>query len=106
MSCDFRRLTPSDTGLLRALLRVFGEAFEVVDTYQKAVPSETYLRTLLQKPHFVALAALTEQDEVVVGRMMNFFLRADGVVCVLFAKQNPSYCQIDLARTAISGANR
>src|SRR5262245_44958435 len=56
----FRQLTAADVNLLKDLLRVFGEAFEDVETYQGAVPPDEYLRSLLAAPHFVAVVALSE----------------------------------------------
>lgn len=61
-----RRLNGADTSLLKALLRVFGEAFDEMETYQRAVPSEVYLTQLLSRDHFIAIVAMT-QDEVVGG---------------------------------------
>jgi aminoglycoside 3-N-acetyltransferase I len=58
MQYEFRQLTPSDVPLLEELLRVFGEAFGDVETYQGAVPSHDYLAALLAKPTFIAVAAL------------------------------------------------
>jgi len=52
--------------LLKELLKVFDDAFNEVDTYQKAVPSDAYLQTLLSKTHFIALVAMAD-DEVVGG---------------------------------------
>ena len=51
---------------MRALLRVFGAAFEEEATYCGAQPSDGYLRAMLGGEHFIALAAL-ENDEVVGG---------------------------------------
>lgn len=62
----FKQLARADIAKLKDLLRVFGEAFEDVDTYQSAVPSNEYLETLLSKQNFVAVAALAD-DEVVGG---------------------------------------
>ncbi|HZP48840.1 MAG TPA: AAC(3)-I family aminoglycoside N-acetyltransferase [Vicinamibacterales bacterium] len=59
-----RLLTTADVPLMKRMLRMFGEAFDDVPTYQDAVPSDAYLASLLAKPHFIALAAL-EGDEVV-----------------------------------------
>jgi len=55
---NYRRLLPSDVLAMKALLRVFGKAFEDVETYQAAVPSELYLGDLLAKDHFIAVVAL------------------------------------------------
>jgi aminoglycoside 3-N-acetyltransferase I len=55
---SYRRLDSRDVGLLKGMLGVFGEAFEDPHTYQGAVPGDDYLRSLLGKPHFIALAAL------------------------------------------------
>lgn len=54
---SYRRLDSRDVGLLKGMLGVFGEAFEDPQTYQGAVPGDDYLRSLLGKPHFIALAA-------------------------------------------------
>ena len=59
-----RQLTGSDVELLKQLLGVFGEAFEDVATYQDAVPGDDYLRTLLRRPHFIALVAMSGDDVI------------------------------------------
>jgi len=64
MDYQFRQLTSSDVGLLKDLLRVFGEAFEDVKTYQGAVPEDQYLQSLLAKPHFIAVIARRGNDVV------------------------------------------
>ena len=56
----------ADVSLLKDLLRVFGEAFDEVDTYQRSVPSDDYLTRLLRKQHFIAVVA-TKGKEVVGG---------------------------------------
>jgi aminoglycoside 3-N-acetyltransferase I len=62
----YQRLTCADVSLLKDLLRVFGEAFGEVDTYQHFVPSDDYLTRLLSKQHFIAVAAV-KGGEVVGG---------------------------------------
>jgi aminoglycoside 3-N-acetyltransferase I len=57
MDYTFEQLTTSDIPLLKDLLRVFGEAFEDIETYQGAVPSDDYLRSLLSTRYFIALVA-------------------------------------------------
>ena len=66
-------LGPDDLGLMRDLLGVFGEAFEDVERYCAAQPSQTYLRRLLASDTFIALAAL--DGEVVVGGLAAYELR-------------------------------
>ena len=39
-SYSYRQLTSADISLLKDLLRVFGEAFGEVETYQGSVPSD------------------------------------------------------------------
>jgi len=68
----FRRLTPQDAEEFKQLLRVFGEAFEDVETYQGAIPSDDYLTRLLDKPHFIAVAAFSEGK--VVGGLAAYVL--------------------------------
>jgi aminoglycoside 3-N-acetyltransferase I len=72
MDYEFRQLATSDTGILKDLLRVFGDAFEDVETYQGAVPDDGYLKSLLARPHFIALVA--RLDDVVVGGLAAYEL--------------------------------
>ena len=62
----YRRLTRADASLLKDLLRIFGEAFSQIDTYQRSVPGDDYLIGLLTKQHFIAVVAMKD-DEVVGG---------------------------------------
>jgi ribosomal protein S18 acetylase RimI-like enzyme len=66
MNYTYKNLTISDISILKQLLQVFGEAFEDLDSYQKAIPSDEYLSTLLAKPTFIALVAM-DGEEVVGG---------------------------------------
>ena len=66
MTYAYHPLTSHDLPRFRALLRMFGQAFDDPDTYEGAQPSDAYARALLDKPHFIALAAL-DGDEVVGG---------------------------------------
>ena len=59
-----RQLTCVDVPLLKDLLRVFGEAFDEVDTYQRSVPSDDYLTQLLSKQHFIAVVAMKSKEVV------------------------------------------
>jgi aminoglycoside 3-N-acetyltransferase I len=68
----YRHLSPADVPLLKELLRVFGEAFGEIDTYQHKIPSGDYLAALLAKPHFIAVAAL--DGETVVGGLAAYQL--------------------------------
>jgi ribosomal protein S18 acetylase RimI-like enzyme len=72
MTYSYRQLTRDDLGAFRQLLRVFGEAFDDVETYQRAVPSDDYLRSLLGKPDFIVVAALDEAQ--VVGGLTAYVL--------------------------------
>ena len=66
MPYSYKHLTTTDVPLLKNLLQVFGQAFNELPTYQNAVPSDTYLQSLLAKPHFIALVAM-QANEVVGG---------------------------------------
>jgi hypothetical protein len=63
---SLKQLSSSDVALLKELLKVFGEAFEEMETYQSAIPSDAYLGLLLSKPHFIVLVAM-DDNEVVGG---------------------------------------
>ena len=60
----------ADVGVLKKLLKVFGEAFNDVKTYQDAVPSDAYLGSFLTKPHVIVLTAM--QDTEVVGGLVAY----------------------------------
>lgn len=62
----FKQLFSSDVALLKTLLKIFGEAFQEMTTYQSAIPSDAYLESLLSKPHFIVLVAMND-NEVVGG---------------------------------------
>lgn len=66
-------LTPGDLPLMRALLRMFGEAFGDLETYTASQPGDEYLRRLLGGESFIALAAL--KDGAVVGGLAAYELR-------------------------------
>ncbi len=66
MDYTFVQLTPSDVVPLKNLLRVFGEAFEDVETYQGVVPPDDYLHSLLAMPHFIVVVA-RHGDDVIGG---------------------------------------
>lgn len=61
-----RQLSGSDVVLLKQLLHVFAEAFKDVATYQDAVPGDDYLRSLLERSHFIVLVAING-NEVIGG---------------------------------------
>jgi aminoglycoside 3-N-acetyltransferase I len=61
---SYRRLTCADVSLLKDLLRVFGEAFDEIDTYQLSAPSNDYLSRLLTKQHFIAVVAMNGSEVV------------------------------------------
>lgn len=61
-----QRLTADDLPRMHALLSVFGEAFDEVETYGAARPDDAYLRRLLGSDTFIALTAL-KGEEVVGG---------------------------------------
>ena len=74
---DPRREGPTyrqaDLQTLKELLQLFGEVFEEPETYQAAVPSDSYLESLLGDPNFLALAAI--KDGEVVGGLAAYVLR-------------------------------
>jgi aminoglycoside 3-N-acetyltransferase I len=61
---SIHRLRPDDVGVMRALMRVFGDAFADPETYGSKPPSESYLQRLLGDQKFVALVALEDGDAI------------------------------------------
>ena len=73
MPFSTRILHGTDTHALRALLAVFGHAFEDEQTYCARQPDDDYLSRLLAGDSFVAVVA--EQDGVVVGGLAAYELK-------------------------------
>jgi aminoglycoside 3-N-acetyltransferase I len=69
---SYQQITSADVVCLKDLLRVFGEAFDDVATYQRAVPSDEHLARLLTKPNFIAVAAKAGGE--VVGGLAAYVL--------------------------------
>lgn len=72
-SFRIHHLTPSDIGLMEAMLTTFGEVFDEVETYSAARPDTAYLSRLLGGESFIALAAL--KGDAVVGGLAAYELR-------------------------------
>lgn len=70
-------LSPDEAGTLRAMLGLFGEAFEDRATYAQAQPDDAYLRGLLSDPSFIAVAARAGEGDAarVVGALAAYVLR-------------------------------
>lgn len=66
-------LGPGDVPAMEALLTMFGEAFNEVQTYSGARPRRAYLERLLADDTFIALAAL--EHDAVVGGLAAYELR-------------------------------
>src|SRR5665213_1839669 len=72
MEYSYKELGSDDIAPLKSLLKVFGEAFHEPETYQGAVPSDSYLQSLLSKSHFIALTAFNGSE--VVGGIAAYVL--------------------------------
>ena len=59
---------PDDLGHVRALNRLFGQAFGEPETFEQAPPDDAYLRRLLARPHVCVLVAIAGEE--VVGDWM------------------------------------
>ena len=70
---SIHQLTRDDHALMRALLAIFGEAFDAVETYSGNQPSAGYLQRLLASDYFIALAALKNGE--LVGGIAAYELR-------------------------------
>jgi aminoglycoside 3-N-acetyltransferase I len=74
MSFTTRQLNATDLAGMKALLRLFGDAFEDPDSYQSAVPSDAYLLSLLRDGTFFAVVA-HDQDGTTIGGLAAYELR-------------------------------
>lgn len=73
MSATVRQLDSNDITLLRAMLDVFGAAFDEAETYTAAQPDDTYLRDLLHGSSFIAVVAMDGNE--VIGGLAAYELR-------------------------------
>jgi len=69
---EVRVLGSDDAAALRALLTVFGAAFDDVATYTARQPDDAYLEALLARDTFVAIAAFA--GDAVVGGLAGYVL--------------------------------
>ncbi len=83
-----RRLTRADVDLMLAMSRMFGAAFDDVQTYTARPPSGGYFDRLLGNKDFVALAAM--QAGEVIGGLVAYEL-------VKFEQERSEYYIYDLA---------
>jgi aminoglycoside 3-N-acetyltransferase I len=60
-------LAANDANVLRAMLTMFGDAFEDPAHYTQAQPDDTYLNGLLSSTSFIAIAALSDEKNVIGG---------------------------------------
>ena len=72
MAYSYQQLAETDVALFRALLEVFGTAFDDPSSYRDAAPSTPYLQTWLGKSHVIALIA--QHEEEVVGGLVAYVL--------------------------------
>jgi aminoglycoside 3-N-acetyltransferase I len=72
MTFKLQHLTNADIASLKALMAVFGTAFEDAVTYGSNVPTDAYLSRLLGKEHFIAVVA--KADGVVIGGLAAYQL--------------------------------
>ena len=68
-----REVARDEVELMRALLDMFGRAFDEVTTYSSRQPGAAYLERLLSTDYFIALVALS--GETVVGGLAAYELR-------------------------------
>jgi aminoglycoside 3-N-acetyltransferase I len=72
MDYTIRQLTSPDLDLLKQLLKVFGEAFQDIETYQDHLPTDAYLLNLLGKENFIVVVAILQKQ--VVGGLAAYVL--------------------------------
>jgi aminoglycoside 3-N-acetyltransferase I len=94
MPISLRHLTSDDGQLMEKLLGIFGEAFNEVETYSGNRPNGAYLKRLLGREHFIALAAL--KGEQVVG----------GIAAYELEKFEQQRSEIYIYDLAVSAAHR
>jgi aminoglycoside 3-N-acetyltransferase I len=79
---------------MRAMLDMFGAAFDDTDRYSSKQPGDGYLRELLAKDDFIAIAAL--KDETLIG----------GLAAYVLTKFEQERKEIYIYDLAVDAANR
>lgn len=69
---EVRVLGAADAAALRAMLSMFGQAFDDSPAYESRQPDDAYLARLLANPGFVAVAALAGEE--VIGGLAGYVL--------------------------------
>lgn len=72
MEYEYKQLTSSDLDLFKQLMVVLGKAFNDLPTFQDNVPSDEYIRNLLNKDTFIVVVGLF--DGKVVGGLAAYVL--------------------------------
>lgn len=88
-AAQVRILAPVDAPLLRAMLGVFAAAFDDNASYLDRQPSDSYLRQLLARDSFIAIAAQDDSGKV-IGALA-------GYVLPKFEQQRSEFYIYDLA---------
>ncbi|MGC4086572.1 MAG: AAC(3)-I family aminoglycoside N-acetyltransferase [Polyangiaceae bacterium] len=72
VATPYTNVSLADLPTLRAMLNLFGEAFDDPESFRSNPPSDAYLRALLEKPTFIALAA--HDGDMVIGALAAYVL--------------------------------
>lgn len=67
-----KRLGPGDVAVMEAMMTMFGKAFDDPQSYTKERPSSLYTSRLLDRSHFIALAAV--EGGTVIGGLVAYEL--------------------------------
>ena len=91
---DVQRLGARDLDLMTALLTLFGEVFEMPETYCTAQPGKAYMERLLGSDDFITLVARKE------GRVVG------GLTAYVLHKFEQERSEIYIYDLAVDGAHR
>lgn len=91
---DVQRLGARDLDLMTALLMLFGEVFEMPETYCAAQPGKAYMERLLGSDDFITLVARKE------GRVVG------GLTAYVLHKFEQERSEIYIYDLAVDGAHR
>ncbi|SRR5258708_558763 len=73
MTLTYEQLSFSDISEFIALMKLFGEVFEEMDTYQGVKPSESYIKTFLSDSEHIILVA--QEGGSVIGGLVAYELK-------------------------------
>lgn len=74
MNISYSQLTSGDEMLLRSLIELFGDVFEMKSEYDSLKISDQYVQQFLMNPNHIVIIAQDSDSKIVVGGLVAYLL--------------------------------